>query len=170
MLSRIDRKTISRYFIYVKQKRKMISIYTWDQRRSLLMMVLTPVTSPPPRIPSSRYIFLNFATTLKYHTFPCLFLFLSSVYLFLPVSRKPNSASDPDGKGSDLYTSLSFSTSLDCSRRIAGAQSVGKRRPIENPVPTFSFEWKKKKNTKERRNKTKREERLSEYSTEEEGN
>lgn len=59
------------------------------------MIVLTPITSPPPGIPlldiSSLILWLPF----KYHSSPCLSLSIVSVFLL--ASRKPNSASDPDG-------------------------------------------------------------------------
>lgn len=118
-------------------------------------MVLIPVTSPPPRIPSSRYIFLNFVTTLKYHSSPSLFFSLYRLSISSCLSREnrilPAILTDRIRSlslSSPLSLSLHLSTARDESR---GLRVLGKSSDRESR-PHFFVRVKKK-----RRNKTKRE-------------
>lgn len=129
----------------------MISIYTWDQRR-LLHDSSDPGHESSTWNPSSRYIFLNFVVTLKYHSSPCLSLslFLLSPYFFLPQGNRILSAILTDEIRSYLSLPLSFSTSFYCSRRIAGAQSVEKASSDRESRPHFFVRVKKKRRNKKR--------------------
>lgn len=113
--------------------------------------------------------------TLKYHSSPCLslsFSFYCLCIFFLPVSKKIEFCQRSWRIKSDLYLSFSLSLYLSFSLHLStardesrGLRVLEKRRPIENPVPTFSFEWKRKE---EKRRKGRK--RLSEYFSGEEGN
>lgn len=92
------------------------------------------------------------------HSSPALSLSLSLLLLSVSscLSRRRTELTPPDDPrriGPNLFLPFSLSLSLSTARdESRGLRALGNRRPTENPVPTFSLEW-KRRNKRSKRNK-----------------